>query len=100
MIRISNGGIGNGNTTDLMTHIGRMNSWAKPRRWSCSVLRKYDDGGYSGGTLERPALQELLKDIENAKIDCVVVYKIDRFSRHKIHKIIFTVSACDDLLAL
>ncbi|XGA08607.1 MAG: recombinase family protein [Wolbachia endosymbiont of Xenopsylla cheopis] len=45
------------------------------------VDKKYDDGGYSGGTLERPALQELFKDIENAKIDCIVVYKIDRLSR-------------------
>ncbi|WP_339048090.1 recombinase family protein [Candidatus Mesenet endosymbiont of Phosphuga atrata] len=45
------------------------------------VDKRYDDGGYSGGTLERPALQELFKDIENAKIDCVVVYKIDRLSR-------------------
>ncbi|WP_339045268.1 recombinase family protein [Candidatus Mesenet endosymbiont of Agriotes lineatus] len=45
------------------------------------VDKKYDDGGYSGGTLERPALQELFKDIENSKIDCVVVYKIDRLSR-------------------
>ena len=41
----------------------------------------YDDGGYSGGTLERPALQRLLTDIKKDKIDCVVVYKIDRLTR-------------------
>ncbi len=41
----------------------------------------YDDGGYSGATLDRPALQRLLADIEAGKIDCVVVYKIDRLSR-------------------
>jgi site-specific DNA recombinase len=41
----------------------------------------YDDGGISGGTLERPALQRLLKDIENGLIDVVVVYKVDRLSR-------------------
>jgi site-specific DNA recombinase len=41
----------------------------------------YDDGGYSGGTTKRPALQRLLVDIESNKIDCVVVYKIDRLSR-------------------
>jgi site-specific DNA recombinase len=41
----------------------------------------YDDGGFSGGTLERPALQRLLKDIEDGKVDVVVVYKIDRLSR-------------------
>ena len=42
---------------------------------------RYDDGGYSGGTLERPALQRLLRDIEAGRIDVVVVYKIDRLSR-------------------
>ena len=42
---------------------------------------RYDDGGFSGGTLERPALQRLLTDIENGRIDCIVVYKIDRLSR-------------------
>jgi site-specific DNA recombinase len=41
----------------------------------------YDDGGYSGGTLERPALRRLLSDIEAERIDVVVVYKIDRLSR-------------------
>jgi DNA invertase Pin-like site-specific DNA recombinase len=41
----------------------------------------YDDGGVSGGTLERPALRRLLADIEADKIDVVVVYKIDRLSR-------------------
>jgi site-specific DNA recombinase len=41
----------------------------------------YDDGGYSGGTLDRPALQRLLADIAEAKVDIVVVYKIDRLTR-------------------
>jgi len=41
----------------------------------------YDDGGYSGGTLERPALQRLLADICGSKVDVVVVYKIDRLTR-------------------
>ena len=41
----------------------------------------YDDGGFSGGTLERPALQQLLADIEEGLVDVVVVYKIDRLSR-------------------
>ena len=39
----------------------------------------YDDGGISGGHLERPGLQRLLKDVESGKIDVVVVYKVDRF---------------------
>ena len=41
----------------------------------------FDDGGFSGGTLERPALQRLLADIEANRVDVVVVYKIDRLSR-------------------
>ena len=41
----------------------------------------YDDGGYSGGTLERPALQRLLRDIEAGKVDIVLTYKVDRLSR-------------------
>lgn len=41
----------------------------------------YDDGGYSGGNMDRPALRRLLADIEAGKIDIVVVYKIDRLTR-------------------
>jgi len=41
----------------------------------------YDDGGLSGGNLDRPALQRLLKDIADGKVDLVVVYKIDRLTR-------------------
>jgi len=45
----------------------------------------YDDGGVSGGTLERPALQRLLQDIQAGLVDVVVVYKIDRLSRSLMH---------------
>jgi DNA invertase Pin-like site-specific DNA recombinase len=45
------------------------------------VRDRYDDGGISGGTLERPALQRLLADIEDGLVDVVFVYKIDRLSR-------------------
>lgn len=43
--------------------------------------KQYNDGGYSGGTMERPAFKELLKDIENDEVDIVVVYKVDRLTR-------------------
>src|SRR6266480_2597009 len=42
---------------------------------------RYDDGGFSGGTMERPALQDLLGDIRAGRIDIVVVYKVDRLTR-------------------
>ena len=48
--------------------------------WSV-IPTLYDDGGFSGGTMDRPALQALLGDIQAGKVDVVVVYKIDRLTR-------------------
>ncbi len=45
------------------------------------VKTAYDDGGYSGGNIERPGLQKLLEDIKAGKVDIIVVYKIDRLTR-------------------
>jgi site-specific DNA recombinase len=45
------------------------------------VSKHYDDGGFTGGNLDRPALQQLLEDIEAQQVDCVCVYKVDRLSR-------------------
>ena len=45
------------------------------------VPSRYDDGGFSGSSLERPALQKLLEDVDASRVDCVVVYKVDRLSR-------------------
>src|SRR5580698_11513990 len=45
------------------------------------VADHYDDGGFTGANLDRPALQQLLEDIEARRVDCVVVYKVDRLSR-------------------
>lgn len=52
----------------------------KHEGWSL-IEKQYNDGGFSGGTMERPAFKELLNDIENDKIDIVVVYKVDRLTR-------------------
>jgi len=46
-----------------------------------TVAEHYDDGGYTGANLDRPALERLLADIEAGSIDCVIVYKVDRLSR-------------------
>jgi len=48
--------------------------------WVC-LPDQYDDGGFTGGNMDRPALQRLLADIDAGKVDCVVVYKVDRLSR-------------------
>ena len=45
------------------------------------MTKPYDDGGFSGGTMERPALVELMADIRASKVDVVVVYKVDRLTR-------------------
>ena len=48
--------------------------------WAC-MRERYDDGGFSGGTLDRPGLKTLIEDIEAGLVDVIVVYKIDRLSR-------------------
>src|SRR5262249_59576512 len=51
-----------------------------PVGWTC-IPTRYDDGGFTGGNMDRPALKRLLTDIDAGRIDCVVVYKVDRLSR-------------------
>ena len=47
-----------------------------------TLLRaRYDDGGFSGGNTDRPALQRLLEDVRAGKVDVIVVYKVDRLTR-------------------
>ena len=48
--------------------------------WVC-LPDRFDDGGFTGGNMDRPAVKRLLGDIEAGKVDCVVVYKVDRLSR-------------------
>ena len=48
--------------------------------WTC-LADHYDDGGFTGGNMDRPALRRLMADIQAGKFDCVVVYKVDRLSR-------------------
>lgn len=52
----------------------------KHRGWYL-LPERYENGGFSGGTMDRPASQRLLSDIEAGRIDCVVAYKYDRLSR-------------------
>ena len=50
--------------------------------WNC-LPQRYDDGGFTGGNMDRPALKRLLADIEAGRVDCVVVYKVDRLSQRE-----------------
>ena len=59
--------------------IDRMKKYCEARDWT--VYKIYTDAGFSGATLERPGLQQLIKDVETKNIDMVLVYKLDRLSR-------------------
>ena len=52
----------------------------KHEGWS-ALTNRYDDGGFSGGTMERPSLKQLLNDVHARRIDTIVVYKVDRLTR-------------------
>lgn len=54
---------------------------AKPMPAGKQQRQRYDDGGFSGGSTDRPALQELMADIQAGRIDVIVVYKVDRLTR-------------------
>src|SRR6476469_7671792 len=55
---------------------------ASQRHEGWILLRdRYDDGGFSGGTMERPSLRRLMADIAASRIDVVIVYKVDRLTR-------------------
>lgn len=59
--------------------IDRMKKYCESRDWL--VHKIYTDSGYTGSNMERPGLQDLIKDVENGKLDMVLVYKLDRLSR-------------------
>lgn len=69
------------NSLDAQREAGEAYVTAQKHEGWVLVPDQYDDGGFSGGTLERPALKRLMVDIENDRIDVVVVYKIDRLTR-------------------
>ncbi len=73
--------------------IDRCKAYCKARGWE--VHRIYTDAGYSAGTLNRPALKDLLNDAHNKTLTILLVYKIDRFSR----KLKDLISALEDLKA-
>ena len=55
--------------------------------WLC-LRQRYDDGGYTGGNMQRPALKRPISDIEAGQVDCVIVYKVDQDSRAVRHDIL------------
>ena len=69
------------NSLDAQREAWRPISRAKPTRAGGFVPGRFDDGAFSGASLDRPALQDLLEQVRSQKIDIVVVYKVDRLTR-------------------
>ncbi|MFZ5827512.1 MAG: recombinase family protein [Bacillota bacterium] len=70
-----------GEGTTLQTQLERCSHYLRSQGWVYNEQLLYVDDGYSGGTLERPALAQLRRDVAEGRVACVVVYKIDRLSR-------------------
>lgn len=69
------------NTLDAQREAGEKYIEAMKHEGWRIIPETYDDGGYSGGNMDRPALKKLISDIEAGRIDIVVVYKVDRLTR-------------------
>ena len=69
------------NTLQAQREAGEAYILSQSREGWSLLPGRYDDGGFSGASLDRPALQQLLAAIEAGQIDCIVVYKVDRLSR-------------------
>lgn len=75
-----------------------LQAYCKAKGWG--IFHIYTDAGFSGSNMERPALSQLLNDVEAGRVDCVLVYKLDRLSRSQkdtLHMIedIFLANGCD-----
>src|SRR5271156_3676749 len=66
--------------SSLETQRERLEAYCKSQD-NYSVYRVYEDGGYSADSLDRPALKEMLRDLREGKLNCVLAYKIDRLTR-------------------
>ena len=76
----------------------RLKRYCEAMGWT--VYKTYTDAGYSGGSTDRPALQEMIRDVKAGKLEKVVVYKLDRLSRSQLDTLylidkVFLVNGCD-----
>lgn len=76
----------------------RLQAYCKAKGWG--IFHIYTDAGFSGSNMQRPALSQLLEDVEAGRVDCVLVYKLDRLSRSQkdtLHMIedVFLDHGCD-----
>ncbi len=81
--RVSTPDQANGDFTSIDNQREACEAYIKSQQhegWTC-LEGRFDDAGFSGGTLDRPALSQLLAEVETGRVDAVVVYKVDRLSR-------------------
>ena len=69
------------NTLDAQREAGEAYVRSQAGEGWKALPQHYDDGGFSGGNMDRPALRHLLKDVDAGNIDVIVVYKVDRLTR-------------------
>src|SRR5271163_4594324 len=69
------------NSLDAQREAGEAFIASQQTRGWVAVEEHYDDGGFTGAHMDRPALQRLLASVDTGQVDCVVVYKVDRLSR-------------------
>lgn len=86
----------NGHSIDEQTE--RMKKYCEAMGWD--NVRAYTDAGFSGGNMERPALQQLIRDVKAGKVKRVLVYKLDRLSRSQLDTLyliekVFLANGCD-----
>jgi len=78
--RVSSRNQADADYSSLETQRERLEAYCKSQE-GYSVYRVYEDGGYSADSLDRPALKEMLRDVREGRLDCVLAYKIDRLTR-------------------
>jgi len=82
--------------TTLTIQLERSKQFILSQGWTISEDLIYIDEGYSGGTLDRPAIKKLRKDVDNGLIDCVVIFKLDRLSRNIVDTVNLVLEEWDD----
>ena len=78
--RVSSRNQADADYSSLETQRERLEAYSQSQE-NYTIYRVYEDGGYSADSLDRPALKEMLRDIRDGKINCVLTYKIDRLTR-------------------
>src|SRR6516162_10594335 len=78
--RVSSRNQADADYSSLETQRERLEAYCKSQE-NYTVYRVYEDGGYSADSLDRPALKEMLRDMRDGKLNCVLAYKIDRLTR-------------------